>query len=176
MGMGPGTGWFDRLRLRVARVDDGPLGCIADAQRVGGTLRVVERVGHDDCNGLAVEPDLIVLEDMEPLADLRIDEGLVRSIGQARGVAVTDDLDDSRHGPHWRFVQRCHPAEAGSRADDHGMELGVLVEVGRIACGARDLGPPVDACHRFPNRGDGHAVPPAISSARTIVRGSSSTL
>jgi hypothetical protein len=58
----------DRLRLRVMRLHDGALGRIAHLQRRGGALGMVDGVGNDDGHRLAVEPHLVVLEDVEALA------------------------------------------------------------------------------------------------------------
>ena len=60
-----------------ARIDDRPLGRVGDAQRRGGALGLVERVGDDDRDRLAVEADVVVLQHMQPLADGRIDVALV---------------------------------------------------------------------------------------------------
>ena len=48
-----------------------PLGFIGDAQRGGGALGMVERVGDDDRDRLAVETHAVVLQHMQPLADRR---------------------------------------------------------------------------------------------------------
>ena len=47
------------------------------AQRGGGALGLIERIGDDDRDGLAVEAHLIVLQHVQPLADCRVDRTLV---------------------------------------------------------------------------------------------------
>ena len=87
----------DGLCLRVGRIDDRPLGRIGDAQRRGGALGMVERVGDDDRNGLAVEADLIVLQHVQPLADGRVDRSPCAARRQAGRVEVADHRDDAGH-------------------------------------------------------------------------------
>ena len=69
-----------------------------------------------------------------------------------------------------------NPAEADRRADDDRVGLARLVEIGRIAGAACDLGASVDAGQRCSDDVRRHAASPAISRARTMVRGNSSTL
>ncbi len=168
--------WDDRLRVWIGGGDHWLSSRIGDAECIGGSFRVVDRVGHDDRNWLAVEPDLIVLEDMEPLPNGRINRSLVGLIGQARSVEVADDLDDSGHSQNCVPVDPRNSAETSGRTDDHRIELSVLVEVGRISGSACDFRLPVHTGQRSSDHVRGHATSPAISRARTMVRGSSSTL
>ena len=89
---------------------------------------------------------------------------------------MRDDRHNAGHALDACAVDPDDGAETDRRADDHRMQLPGLVEVGRIARSAGDLGAPVDAGQRLSDDAGRHAISPAISSARTIVRGSSWTL
>ena len=58
---------------------------------------------------------------------------------------MADDRDDAGHAQDRCRVDAGDAAEADRRADDHRIGLARLVEFGRIAGAARDLGAPVDA-------------------------------
>lgn len=88
---------------------------------------------------------------------------------------MRDQRNDARHGLDFRAFNSHHPAEADRRTDDDGVELSLLVEVGGIVRPARDLGATVYPRQRLADD-NVHATSSAISSARTIVLGKSSTL
>ncbi|MCY1240509.1 hypothetical protein D9M72_533620 [compost metagenome] len=85
------------LRLRIRRIDEQRPRLIGHAERCGGALGVIERVGNDERNRLAIKAHGIVLQHVQPLAGGGVDAGLVREIGQLLGVAVRDDGDDAGH-------------------------------------------------------------------------------
>lgn len=149
---------------------------VGDAQRRDGALRLVERFSDDKRDGLAEEAHLVVLQDMQPLAGRRIDARLVRQIGQLFGIEMGEDGKHTGHAFDGGGLHAADPAETGRGADDDGIGLAGLVEIGGIAGATAHLARAVDAGLGFADKLGRHATSPAISSARMMVRGSSSTL
>src|SRR5688572_24112751 len=89
---------------------------------------------------------------------------------------MRDHSDNAGHRLDTGASDFRYPAKADGRADDDGVELARLVEVGGIMCPAGDLGASVDTSHGPANDVHIHATSPAISSARTMVLGNRPTL
>jgi hypothetical protein len=139
-------------------------------------LGLVQGFGDYDRDGLAEEPHLVVLQDMQPLAFVGIDKAFVLAIRQAGRVLVGDDGQHAGHGSRCRRVDPGHPAEAHRTRDDDRMSLARLIELGRVARESGDLGAAVDPRQGLADRHRAHAASPVISRVRTTVRRSSSTL
>ena len=139
-------------------------------------LGLVQGLGDHDRDRLAEKPDLVVLQDVQPLAGGWIDEALVLPIRQAGRVLVGDDREHARHVGGRRRVDRAYPAKAHRARDDDGIGLAGLVELGGVARMPGDLGGAVDPRQGLADRHGAHAGSPVISRARTMVRRSSSTL
>ena len=165
----------DRLGLGIARIDDDSLRRIADPERHSGTFGLIQRLGDDERDRLAEEAHLIVLEHVQPLARRRIDAAPMRLIIETRRVEMADDREHAGHVRHRIGVDRGDAAEANAARDDHRISLVRLVELHGIAGFSRHLGAPVDARKRLTNDCV-HAISPAISSARTMVRCNRSSL
>jgi hypothetical protein len=58
-------------------------------------LRVIEGLGDNDRYRLAVEADLIVLEDVQSFSDGRVDERALLAIGQPRRVVMGDNSENA---------------------------------------------------------------------------------
>ena len=78
----------------------------------GRAFGIVERLGDDDRDRLAVEAHFIVLQHVQPLADRGVDRALVIAISKARRVEMADDRDDAR--------QCARPPPSRSRRRDRG--------------------------------------------------------
>jgi hypothetical protein len=111
---------------------------------MGGGAGLLERVGHDDGNGLAVVVDQVVLQQGEGGRRL-FAFGRRRRSWQARRVLRRDDGDHARHGQRRRDVEPCDAPIGDGRQDHqavghvrHGM-------FGRIHGAARDFQAGVDA-------------------------------
>ena len=113
---------------------------------------------------------------MQPLADVWVHEGLVRAIGEARGIAVREDGDDSgrafgRRGLEGRDAPLRHRAP-----HDGAMSHASDVELGGVRRSAHHFLSAVDAADWLSDERGGHARAPAVSTARTMARCMSSIL
>ncbi len=137
---------------------------------------MIESVCNNDGDGLTVEAHIVILQDVEAFTDGGVDAGLVRQIRQLLRIAVRYQRHDAGHALDLGALDPGHAAETDGSAGDHGVELIRLVEIGGVMCRASDFGATIHTGQRLSNEGHAHATSPAISSARTIVRGKSSTL
>ena len=97
-GLGVTARVLGRLaRLGLGQVGRGLLGVIADLHQARAVLRGLQRGGHHDGDRLAVEEDLVVLEDPQPAAGKVVRPGIV-AVRQLRRVAVMDHPQHARMG------------------------------------------------------------------------------
>ena len=148
---------------------------VIDTNRQRRVLGLVQGFGDHDRDRLAEKPDLVVLQDVQPLAVRRIDEALLLPVRKSRRVLVGDDREHARH-VGGRRVDPAYPPKAHRARDDDGIGLAGLVELGGVAGKPGDLGGAVDPRQGLADRHGAHAGSPVIARARTTVRRSSSTL
>ncbi len=139
------TGGCDQRRAGVVDADDRGRGLVAHGEPRGRVLRDLERGRDDDCDGLAEEVDLRVLQNVEALADLGVDVGAVRRVREAGRIAVRQDGHHAGRAVERVVLDGDDATATDATRDDHRIHLAGLVELGRILCGARDLRPAVDA-------------------------------
>ena len=126
-------------------------------------LGVLERVGQDERDRLALMADLVVLE-----RDPRGGRGRHRRRGQPRQVGMGEHASDT--GQRLRLLGIDPPQAAGRdrSADEHAVEHPVGAVVGRVARRARHLERAILARQRLAKRGAAGAhrdSPAAIRSA-----------
>src|SRR5438128_4438110 len=113
---------------------------------------------------------------MQSLAEVRVDDGLVRAVGELRRVAVREDDDDAGCAFCSGGVDGSDAPFRHRAAHDRAMRMARYVELRGVACAPGDLLSAVDAADRLPDESGCHARAPAVSTPRTMARCMSSIL
>src|SRR6266550_3805966 len=120
--------------------------------------------------------DAIVLQHMQPLANVGIDERLVCAIRELWRFVMCEDDDDAgcalrSHGVDGRDAAFRHRA-----AHDRAVRVAGDVELRSVSCASCHLLSAIDAADGLADQSGSHARAPAISTARTMARCMSSIL
>jgi hypothetical protein len=89
---------------------------------------------------------------------------------------MSDPRNDARHVRSGPRIDASDPTQTDGSADDSGVSLSTLVELGCVSSASCDLGAAIDAEERLFDHAHCHGTSPAISRVRTMVRGGNSTL
>ena len=142
----------DGARLGLAEVRQRRLLVIRHADEGGSVRRLLEGVRDNQGDGLTVMMDAVVLEDVEPLAVLGIDVGLVLAVRELRGIAVRQHRHHAGRRLGGGGVDGGDDAPGDrARDDDPVAESRTRIELGGVLRSARDFRPAVDAADRLPD-------------------------
>src|SRR5204862_6870349 len=133
-------------------------------------------LGDHESDRLALMADTIVLEQMQPLTEIRVDGASVMSICETRRVEMREHTKNARRAFRRRAIDGGNAAVRDRAPDDHAVRLAGLVEFGCVGGAACDLLAAIDAADGLSDEGGAHARAPAVSTARTIARCISSIL
>ena len=161
------------VTLCALEVELRPLLAVAHLHDVGRSRGVLECIGDDQRNRLAVVVHDVVLQERERAPRGRLDRRLA-TLWQLRRVEVRDYEQHARRLLRPARIERDDGAFGDRALHDHGVRETRQLKLRRVARLAGDLERPIGAIHGLGD--DAHAMPPAVCTARTMARCASSTL